>query len=200
LEDGSVSKLTKSQELELKHLWESGQSVVWLDKLREYAPEEEKKIPSYVLEAIEKVRNAPKRSKGLAVLDDCTPEKLEYYANAPDDEIIIDLRHWKGFDPKTETKTITAGMLRALLAAVRNEPKATEILDRNLRVTLKEVEQGLRQDPDEASWLATSGMFDEVMIRLFGREPALSIAGTKLRNIALFILRREIEDMWEISK
>jgi len=195
-----MSKLTKSQELELKHLWDSGEPVAWLDKLREYAPEEEKKIPSYVLDAIEKVRNMPKRSKKLAVPDDCTPDKLEYYANAPDDEIIIDVRHWKGLDPKTKTRTITAGMLRALLDAVRSDPKAMEILKRNLEVTILEVEQGLKQDPDEPSWRATMGMFDKVMVRLFGQEPARSIAGTNLRNIALFVLNREIEQKGENSK
>lgn len=195
-----MGKLTKSQELELKFLWESGQSAAWLDKLREYAPDEERNIPAFVLDAIQKVRNAPKRTMGLAVPEDCTPERLDYYANAPDDEIIVDLSHWKGLDPKTKTKTITAGMLRALLEAVRREPGALDILDSNQMITLGEVKQGLRQDPTESTWQAVIGLFAEVMVRLFGAEVERSHAGTKLRNIALFILRREIEAKWEKSR
>ena len=88
----------------------------------------------------------------------------------------------------------------AWLEAVRNEPEAMEILDRNLKVSKKRFEQGLAQDPGEDGWEAARIMFREVMTRLFCRKAAGGIAGTKLRNIALFILHREIEDMWEGSE
>ena len=59
-----MSKLTKSQEQELKHLWESGQPVAWLEKLREYAPEEEKKATGLFARCNREIAQCPKARKG----------------------------------------------------------------------------------------------------------------------------------------
>ncbi|MDZ7824235.1 MAG: hypothetical protein U5K75_09520 [Ahrensia sp.] len=67
-------------------------------------------------------------------------------------------RYLAWMDDKTETKPITAGMLRALLEEVRNEPEGMEIIERNLKVTLREIELGLEQDTDENSLLALIGL------------------------------------------
>ncbi len=188
-----MTQLTRKQEIELEALWNGGKLVEWLDKLREYAPDQETTIPKHMIEAIEKSQVVRSQEPNLYVPDDCTPERLAHYARAPDDEVIIEVFRHEGPGRERRTEKATAGMLRRLLAAVRTNSEAMAVVSKNLKLTLREIETGTMQNPDEPTWVSVRQMFDEIMLELFGPNTVPPVAAIKLRNIALFVLRREAE-------